>query len=221
MATQPINHSANNSTSSHEELKSGISTIKFSRDSTLLATKSDTMPSTIWIWSLTSMIAYAVLLHHAPVKSVEWHPTIPDLLLVHCITEEPVVHIWKESWDAPKIVTTPKRIAGGKIEASWINTSEEKPATVLLVGSSEHTMVSLSHDGDVIDLPKDYHEPADVLGPDNRFDEGHSMDFSAVKLPEDTTAKYQPQDTLDLWDTSGAINDTFQFKHNRPATVTG
>ena len=218
-AAQPIKTYMNGSLTTNEISKCGVSTIRFSKDGTLLATRSDTVPSTVWIWSLSSMIAFAVLLHHAPVKSIEWHPTISDLLLVHCAMDEPVLHIWKESWDSPKVITALKRTPGGRVDASWIYTSDGKPPMILLVSGSEHTMVQLSHEGEVAEMPEIHNEPVDALGPDDRFDEGHSMDFSAVKLPDSYTARYATKDAPETWIASDEVEDTFKFKHNMPATV--
>lgn len=166
------------------------------------------------------MIAFAILLHHASVKSVEWHPTILDLLLIHCATDEPCLHIWKESWDTPKVVTAPKGISRNRIDARWIYTSDEKPATILLAGGCEHTIVQLSHEGEVIEMPGFDSEPVDALGPDDRFDEGHSMDFSAVKLPYDHTAMYATRDPSDTWTAFDDVDDTFQYKNTMPAAIT-
>ena len=71
--------------SSDPQPKIGISTMEFNNpDGTLVATKNDSMPSTVWIWSLKLLRPYAVLVHLNPVKYISWHPTISDLLLIQC-----------------------------------------------------------------------------------------------------------------------------------------
>ena len=218
-AAQPIKPLLRTSIAMNKTSKSGASVIRFNLGSTLLATKSDTMLSTVWIWSLSSMIAYAVLLQHAPVRSIEWHPTISDLLLIDCATVEPILHVWKESWDTPKIISVPKALNGDKLEASWIYTPNEEPVKILLANTLDSAVVQLSYDGDIMDVPQAQQEPSQELGPDNRFDEGHSMDFSAVKLPDNDTAKFAAQDHSDIWQLSDEMDDTFHFKHHQSAAV--
>ena len=221
IASQPIKPSISSSTWTQELPRSGVSTIKFSNDGMLLATKSESMPTTVWIWSLSSMIAFATLLHHAPVRLMEWHPTVIDLLLLHCGTGVSTIHLWKESWDAPRVIPTPKHISGDKLEASWIHTSCEDPFKILLAAGDEYTILQISHDGEVLELPHPQVTTIDTLGPDDRFDEGHSMDFSAVKLPDNTTAQLAAQAHDDTWALADDVDDTFHFKHHTPTVVSG
>ena len=195
--------------------------MRFSNDGMLLATKSESMPTTVWIWSLSSMIAFAILLHHAPVRLMEWHPTANDLLLLHCGIGESIIHLWKESWDAPLVIHTPKHTAGEKLEASWIHTPSEDPFKILLVAEDDYAILQISHDGEVLELPRPQMTTVDTLGPDVRFDEGHSMDFSAVKLPDNTTAQLAAQAHDDIWALADDVDDTFHFKQHTPTVVSG
>lgn len=111
--------------------KSGISAMAFSNpDGTLVATKSDNMPSSLWIWSLKLLRPYAVLVHLNPIKSFTWHPSIPDLLMIQCAPDsgddvpDPsgVVYLWSSSWKQPRAIRVPMEKVIGSTWAKWVVT---------------------------------------------------------------------------------------------------
>ncbi|TGZ79839.1 hypothetical protein EX30DRAFT_355516 [Ascodesmis nigricans] len=113
--------------------KTGISAMAYSNpDGTLVATRNDSMPETVWIWSLKLLRPYAVLTHRNPVKTMSWHPTIPELLMIQCSLEPTVgnvgdkgncVYIWCSSWKEPRAVQVPMERISGSIWAKWIHTT--------------------------------------------------------------------------------------------------
>jgi hypothetical protein len=110
--------------------KIGISAMAFSNpDGTLIATKSDNMPSTVWIWSLKLLRPYAVLVHLNPIKSINWHPNIPDLLMIQCGPENPdeaadpgMVYLWSTAWKQPRAIQVPMEKVTGAMWAKWVMT---------------------------------------------------------------------------------------------------
>ncbi|KAH0552996.1 hypothetical protein GP486_006807 [Trichoglossum hirsutum] len=99
----------------------GISTIAFNNpDGTLIATRNDSMPTTVWIWSLKLLSPFAVIVQHSPVRSISWHPTVPNLLMIQCNNDQGVVYLWSSTWERPRIVTTPLDRLLGKHDAKWI-----------------------------------------------------------------------------------------------------
>ncbi|KAF8539602.1 hypothetical protein BDD12DRAFT_881985 [Trichophaea hybrida] len=109
--------------------KTGISAMAFSNpDGTLIATKSDSMPSTVWIWSLKLLRPYAVLVHLNPVKSINWHPSIPDLLMIQCAPDNEsseqtgMVYLWSTSWKRPRAIQVPMDKVTGSFWAKWVLT---------------------------------------------------------------------------------------------------
>jgi hypothetical protein len=110
----------------------GISTIAFSNpDGTLVATKNDSMPSTVWVWSIQLLQPYAVLVHLNAVKTMSWHPTIPELLLIQCEPNTPsdedpspsqcgVVYLWSSAWTQPRTVLVPMEKFTGSMWAKWV-----------------------------------------------------------------------------------------------------
>lgn len=132
---------------SDSQPKVGISTIAFNNpDGTLIATRNDSMPTTVWIWSLKLLRPYAVLVQLNPIKSISWHPTIPDLLMIQCAPDssigEPlksqgVVYLWSATWGQPRAVTVPMDRLSGSTWARWILTAP--PASNATTSSSAST----------------------------------------------------------------------------------
>jgi hypothetical protein len=112
--------------------KTGISVIAFNADGTLITTRNDSMPTTVWIWSLKLLSPYAVLVQHSAVRSVQWHPTCPDLLMFQCVHEERLVYLWSSRWEQPRIVGMPSEKLAGRQEARWIRTSSDQRPTMML-----------------------------------------------------------------------------------------
>jgi WD40 repeat protein len=47
-----------------------------------MASKCDNMPSTLWIWDMTTLELASVLIHTSPVKSFKFSPSSNDLYVV-------------------------------------------------------------------------------------------------------------------------------------------
>ncbi|KAF8419321.1 hypothetical protein EV426DRAFT_291421 [Tirmania nivea] len=123
----------------HQKL--GISTIAFNRpDGHLVATKNDSMPTTVWIWSLKLLKPYTVLVHLTPVKSIQWHPTIPDLLMILCTNDDDrgsgVVYLWSSRWKQPRAVVTPIERVSGQFWAKWLYTPKPSNSATASNGTS-------------------------------------------------------------------------------------
>ncbi|CAK7221846.1 hypothetical protein SCUCBS95973_004638 [Sporothrix curviconia] len=65
-------------------VSSGCTLMAFDSSSTLLATRIEEAPSTVWVWSLETAELCSVLMLHANVSTVVWQPTTPHTLLVTC-----------------------------------------------------------------------------------------------------------------------------------------
>lgn len=112
--------------------KIGISTIAFNPDGTLIATRNDNMPSTVWIWSLKLLRPYAVLVQLNPIRTISWHPTVPDLLMIQCASDSTdptsskqpgVVYLWSATWRQPRAVVVPMDRTTGSSWAKWVLTN--------------------------------------------------------------------------------------------------
>lgn len=136
----------------------GISTIAFNNpDGNLIATRNDSMPTTVWIWSLKLLRPYAVLVQLNPIKSISWHPTIPDLLMIQCTSDngtgEPsaksqgVVYLWSAAWSQPRAVTVPMDRLSGNTWARWILTAPPTSNTATTSSTASTSPQPWGHSG--------------------------------------------------------------------------
>ena len=75
-------------------MKTGISILAFNIEGTMCATRDDSAPTTVWIWDLRSLKPKTIIIQHAPVKSLIWHPANPALLLIQSIQDAPTVYLY-------------------------------------------------------------------------------------------------------------------------------
>ena len=231
-ALQAVNPPTSESfTKSNRSPKHGVSIIAINGNGSMLATKSDSWPTAIWIWSLATGSLVATLIHHSPVKHMKWHPTTYDLLLIHCSVPEPVVHIWKRTWDTPQILSVPLDHAVGRLEASWLqaaafsapSSDSGEIANIMLSSSQQYVTAQISLlDGTYIAPPPasaDMPEGAaarslDSAGPEDMFDEGHSLDFSPVKITNGTVDIGMGYNEEGFGMTGEGVDDTFHYRKN-------
>ena len=112
-------------TSEHSEL--GTVEARFSEDGNFLATRHEGMVSTVWIWSIATLNVHAVLVQHASVRRMQWHPTQHGLLLINCGGN--IAHIF----DA-KVRTQPSTHAidmQGAANLSWLFTGPDENPVVM------------------------------------------------------------------------------------------
>ena len=81
-----------------------------------------------------------------------------------------------------------------------------------------YTVISLTVDGEI--LPAVTAEETANSGPDDRFDEGNSMDLSPIKLAQAGTTMNLPAgcpEDHDQWGGIDDLDDTFQYR--RPSKL--
>ncbi|ORY13390.1 hypothetical protein BCR34DRAFT_586540 [Clohesyomyces aquaticus] len=74
--------------------KKGISIIAANKDSTLIATRDDSTPTTVWIWDLRTLRPKTILIQHSPIKTLQWHPTHPSLLLIQTTHDSATLYLY-------------------------------------------------------------------------------------------------------------------------------
>ncbi|KAF5002615.1 hypothetical protein FGRMN_242 [Fusarium graminum] len=180
------------------DLKAGCSLLAFDASSTLLATRLDDTPTTLWIWDVTAAELRAVLMFHSAVD-FQWHPNTRELLLVTCQDDKyrGVSFVWDPLSEGPKPISLEAHLPNGRItgktRTAWINGEPEFP--VLLLSDAQNGVLVTYADS--AQCPTPWREGAvgdRTLG--SIYDIGDMMDVSAL-MPDDTS-------TLD---------DTFSFKH--------
>lgn len=189
------------STSSGARL--GCSLISFDVSSTLLATRLDDSPSTIWIWDLAAGELRAALMFHFAVTFV-WHPNCSEVLLISCQEDgrRSASYVWDPLSQGPtslnveQYLPTNKRTS--KLQVSWLNHESESPE-ILASDAQHYVLLSLA---DAHDEASPWEAAVGAVERDStstRRDEAENMaSASPIVIAEDVS-------TLD---------DTFSFKHN-------
>lgn len=125
---------------------------------TLLATKVEEMPSAVWVWDVGSRSLRALLIMHAPVARMAFHPSVNELLMIRCEGEENKgrVQLWDPSWEAPRIINFGTRLPEGKIIGKsiirWLNIASAFPS-IFFSDSQDCILMSLSEPEDTEKVP--------------------------------------------------------------------
>lgn len=192
-----------------QEPKSGCNLVKFDISSSLLATRLDDAPGTIWIWDIPSSDLRAVLMFHANVTKLEWHPLQPELLLIRCEGSSygSLVFIWDPLSHGPLSIDMGHEIpgaVGGKTHATWLKTTTES-AAIFFTNTTTCMITSLA-ESDEEPLP--WRDGPATTHPINHEDDA-AMQSSGLASPiEDAENSFD----LDSDDDTGELDDTFQFK---------
>ncbi|KJZ79007.1 hypothetical protein HIM_01780 [Hirsutella minnesotensis 3608] len=130
----------------------GCSQVDFDASSTLLATRLDDSPATLWIWDLAAAELRAVLIFHSHV-SFKWHPITRETLLITCRDEarRGASFVWDPLSDGPRSVSPadylPTAKAESRPQASWLNGDFEFPR-LLITDGEDYVILSLDEDED-------------------------------------------------------------------------
>lgn len=123
--------------------------VAFDASSSLLATKLDDAPCTLWIWDVVSAELRAVLIFHSAI-AMTWHPTMKESLLITCQEESRpgVFYVWDPLSQGPKPIFShdylPRRNlsdAKDRTQIHWVNDGSDS-ATLLI--SNTHNCRLLS-----------------------------------------------------------------------------
>lgn len=126
------------------ESKTGCSVAEFDSSSTLLATRLDDSPGTIWIWDIAAAELRAALVFHTT-ATIQWHPKIRELLLITCqdAGQHGVMFTWDPLSNGPVTIVAedhlPNPTTAGKIRTTWVNRQVEFP--ILLVSDMQHCVL--------------------------------------------------------------------------------
>jgi len=160
---------------------------------------------------LDSLAPLAILIHHSPVKNIQWNPQDPCLLLIHCTIEEPIIHIWHSTCEIPCALSIPISRPGPKVEASWAYSSGPENPAIMLTNAYNFAVRRMQED----DAETTVEEPSKVsfagLGPEDVFDEGNSMDLSPIKLSHE---HYEAGFGMGGDDFDDDVDDTFDYRRH-------
>ena len=213
------------------DLKSGTALMAIDTTGTLIASKSESLPTTICIWDTASKLLRAVLIQHSPVAKLTWHPSINELLLIRCESEDTkgVAYVWEPSYETPKIIgfstQLPEGRTMGKTVIRWLPTSsphdnhEESQTPALFFADTQDTILaSLSENEE--DVPWNEEAKPKAVG---SYGQAEESPLNIVDMPyhEDAGSELpSPEEagngtilTLGEEDmTEGDMDDTFDFK---------
>lgn len=214
-AKQPATSPSNEMFRSVKEGDAGITILEFNVDGSLLASRCNDTPSTLRIFSPRSGELVAALIHHAPVRAIRWHDRHADLLLIQCAIRDPTIYVWRASWSSPRIFSLPLKPPLGHLTASWLSSNQGK-IRYMLTNCEQMAVGQFTPDGAESQANGNI---CDGLGPEEMFDEGHSLDLSPARLLEQDTMADDtaaPGLSTQLGFTS-AVEDTFHYRRPRQA----
>lgn len=118
----------------------------------LLATRLDNSKSTIWVWDLAAAELRAVLLFHADVSSIDWHPSIKELLLIRCTGEgSGAAFLWDPISGGPQVLDLSDQVPGGqvtgRVHAEWLAVDGDA-AGILLRDDKQYLIASFCESAD-------------------------------------------------------------------------
>lgn len=99
----------------------GVAEAVFSCDSCYLATRDETMLSTVWIWNVQQSQPHLVIIQHSNVRKLHWHPNMAALLLIDC--GENILYTLDIASGCPPESTSVKAI--GNVNFSFLDVKEQ------------------------------------------------------------------------------------------------
>lgn len=185
------------------EARLGCSSLSFDASSTLLATRLDDSPFTIWIWDLAAAELRAALLFHSAVDFV-WHPTSREVLLISCQGDErqSASYVWDPLSQGPKSLNVEQYLPAckkpSKLQISWLNHGSESPE-ILVSNSQYYVLLSLA------DTANEASPWEAAVG---------SIETSSLWTERDGAESMASASPIVIAEDASKLDDTFSFKYN-------
>lgn len=193
--SQPVAPPIAPSTPADQVAKTGLSMLSFNADGTMVATRDDSAPTTVWLWDLTKLAASTVLIQHSPIKKLTWHSTLPSILLIQCSHDEPVIYLYDIISAVPYPIPVPVKKSTGKFEAKWLQTApNQKPG--LVFGDSQNFLLA-------------WPDGRDPMGEEEERDENDLMDHSEDSLYDILSGK-KPTPYMSVDDTEALVSEMYE-----------
>lgn len=216
----PVASVSPKSSSTDLAIKSGTVSVAIDASGTLIASRRESLPSTVFVWDTASKILKAVLIQNAPIAKITWHPTINELLLIRCEGDDckGIAYLWEPSYEVPKIVDFSTQLPEGKMIGKtiirWLATENDGVPAVFFSDTQDAILGAVTDDTDD-DVPwnEAKAKAVDIYGqqeesPLNILDAPYEGD--SVRGEEDDRGD---EPTMDFSEgDSGEMDDTFQFK---------
>jgi hypothetical protein len=187
-------------------MRSGCSSTSFDASSTLLATRLDDYPSTLWVWDLAAAELRAVLIFHSPV-TFSWHPSVRETLLISSQDdkEQGKSYVWDPLSHGPTPLRVEQYMSTSRplsnIQVDWLN-NEAEPLELLLSDSHHYMLLSLA---DADNEP----DPWEAAGG------GAELDGSCLAPPSgrDEAESMVSGRPIVIADDVSRLDDTFSFRY--------
>ncbi|KAK5116497.1 hypothetical protein LTR62_008046 [Meristemomyces frigidus] len=220
LATHPVSPPLSRSKASTEPSELGVAEMSFSCSGEYLATRDERMQSTVWIWSTQTLSTHAIIIQHANIRSVQWHPTHPELLLLDC--GESILYILEVTSSSPPLpITVP---IPGTPALTWLNTTIIQPLTILAATKSASRLLFPS--GRPTNASPSNNQPSPIPGAETPFDEDTSedsiMDLLSGRPARSRRSEQSYTERIDSEENAAEetvrLDDTFRAKR-RPLEV--
>lgn len=226
----PPTSAAAPSFSTSADVKSGTALMAIDTTGTLIASKTESMPTTVFVWDIASKLLRAVLIQHSPVAKLTWHPSINELLLIRCENDDTkgVAYLWEPSYETPTIIDFSTQLPDGRVMGKavvrWLRTppsednEEEGQTPALFFADTQDTLLaSFSEIEEDVPWDEAKAKAMDIYGqaeesPLNIVDMPYHEDAGS-EMPSPEEAGNGTILTLGEEDmTEGDMDDTFEFK---------
>ena len=147
---------------------------------------------------------------------------------MQCAISEPAIHLYKATWDFPRIVKLPLDRTGGRLEADWLQSLDSESYAVVISSAHQHVTAQISRNADLISAVGESDRDFRSLGTgaEPMFDEGNSLDLSPIRIARDATLEVyggydgghehsEPSFEID----NEMVNDTFHYRRHVKAAV--
>lgn len=207
-STQPVSPPQSRVKPSTEPSESGVAESRFSADGRYLATRDETMLSTVWIWDTQTLRAHAVLIQHNNVRRMHWHPSKRDLLLLDC--NDSIAYLYNVSSGEPP---TPIEATLSVTPLFTFAPSRSEDSKPVVLAATRTAFTLINPEGRDQEVEAGFNTPKQI---DDSTVEDSLLDVLTGKTPAPAKTQLSYTEQVDMEaDLEGAmagLDDTFRGK---------
>lgn len=203
--SQPVSLPLTRTKSSLEPSEVGVIELCFGCNGNFLASRDACMLNTVWVWNMATLAIHAVIIQHNPVRTLLWHPTLMDTLMIDCA--DGTAALYAVTTNAP-----PRSIRTGlrsKALLSWVYTPADAPSVILVTEKTTYCLLYPGEKDKPMGTKQAVHDDGECE--DSLFD----LLSNRKPLPPKTAPSYTEMVDLevDSEDTiADGLDDTFRGK---------
>lgn len=212
--SQPVSPPQSRAKGSAEPSEFGIAETRSNADGRYLATRDESMLSTVWIWDAVTLRAHAVLIQHNNVRRMHWHPSQRDLLLLDC--NDNVAYLYDvASAEPPMPIETTSAVT--PLFTFAPSKSEDSKPVILAATRTSFSLIYPQGREPTTEAATTMSETCDASGvEDSLFD----VLTGKTPAPEKTEPSYTERVDMDaeLEGATAGLEDTFREKKHAPSS---